>query len=106
MGIFEKTKITLSRFISSRNNVTILQCLLYGMMGVILGNVGLSWQEILFICVLMIGIQFITRIKAVADGMVMNQLMNDHSMQANDIIQRMKEEADKIKQEDDVDQWN
>ena len=106
MGIFKKTKITISRFVSSRNNVTILQCMLYGMMGIILGNVGLNWQKILFICVLMIGIQFITRIKAVADGMVMNQLMNDHSMKANEIVELMKKEADKIKQEDDEDQWN
>ena len=49
---------------------------------------------------MLLGIQFITRIKAVSDGMVFRQLMSDHNMKANEIVERIKEEAEKIKKED------
>ena len=45
--------------------------------------------------IIMFLIQFITRTKAVADGMVFRQIMVDNKMDANDIVERMKEDIEK-----------
>jgi hypothetical protein len=45
-------------------------------------------------------IQFITRTKAVADGMMFHHLMEHHNLKANEFIEMMKREADKIKNDD------
>ena len=86
-------------FISSRTNLTIFQCLLYFVIGWVMGEY-LTWIELCVMFVVMLGIQFITRTKAVADGMVMGHLMKKHSIKTNEFLQRMKDEVDKIDKED------
>jgi|TARA_Y100000034_G_scaffold109882_1_gene141570 hypothetical protein len=48
----------------------------------------------------MLCIQFITRTKAVADGMMFRQLMMDGQVDANEIVKMIKKETEKIKKQD------
>jgi len=95
MGIFEKVKITITRFLSSKANLTIFQCLLYFVVGWVMGEY-LTWPKLGLMFVVMFGIQFITRIKGVADGMMMRQMMMDLECDSNEFLQHMKDEVDKI----------
>ena len=88
-------------FLSSRANLTMFQCMLYLMVGYIMGQ-HLGWLQLIGMFIIMLCIQFITRIKAVADGMVFHQLIEHHGMDANEIVKRIKEEADRMDKED----WN
>ena len=100
MGIFRKEwKIMIMNFLSSRTNLTIFQCLLYFIIGWIMGEY-LTWPKLGLMFVIMLCIQFITRTKAVADGMMFRQIMIDHDMKAGEFIQHMKKEMDKIDKED------
>ena len=86
-------------FMSSRWNLTIFQCVLYFIIGWIMGE-HLTWIEMGVMFVVMLGIQFITRTKAVADGMVIRQMMVDNQLSANEIIKQMKQEADRLDKDD------
>ena len=100
MGIFRKEwKIMIMNFLSSRLNLTIFQCLLYFIVGYIMGEY-LTWAKLGLMFVIMLCIQFITRTKAVADGIMFRQIMIENNMKANEFIQHMKKEMDKIDKED------
>ena len=86
-------------FMSGRGNLTIFQCVLYFIIGWVMGQ-HLTWMELCVMFVVMFGIQFITKTKAVADGMVMGHLMKKHSIKTNEFLRRMKDEVDKIDKED------
>ena len=86
-------------FMSGRGNLTIFQCVLYFIIGWVMGQ-HLTWMELCVMFVVMLGIQFITRTKAVADGMVMGHLMKKHNIKTNEFLQRMKDEVDKIDKKD------
>ena len=90
---------TITNFLSSRINLTIFQCLLYFIVGYVMGQY-LTWPKLglMFVCLLCI--QFITRTKAVADGMMFRQIMVDNKMDANDIVKRMKEDIEKANTDD------
>ena len=60
----------------------------------------LTWIEMGVMFIVMFLIQFITRTKAVADGMVIRQIMVDNQLSANEIIDRMKQESDKLDKKD------
>ena len=60
----------------------------------------LTWQKMSIIFVVLFLIQFITRTKAVADGMVIRQIMVDNQLDANEIVKIMKKERDKINKKD------
>ena len=91
----------ISKFISNRNNLTVLQCILYIIVGYIMSqHLDLIQMGIMFI--LLYGIQFITRTKGVADGMVFRQLMLDHKMKANEIVEKIKEQAKEAKKNNDI----
>ena len=89
-------------FLSSRNNLTIFQCLMYGVVGYITYTRQFSWVEMCILFVVLFGIQFVTRLKAVADGMLFRQLMMDLNVDANEIARRIKKEADRTNKDD----WN
>ena len=101
MGIFRKGQIMLINFLSSRTNLTIFQCVLYLMIGYIMGQ-HLSWVELGIVYVLLFGIQFVTRVKAVSDGMVFGHMMKKNNMKANEIVERMKKDVEKMEK----DEWN
>ena len=96
MGIFGKIRQTIMiNFLSSRTNLTLVQCMLYLIIGYVMGQY-LDWTRMIIMFALLFGIQFITRVKAVADGMVFHQLIEHHGMDANEIVERMKDEVDKM----------
>ena len=101
MGVYrkEEMKQTIINFLSSRANLTIFQCILYGVIGYIMGE-HLTWTELAIMYVIMFGIQFITRTKAVADGMMFREMMIDLNTDANEIVRKMKEETDRLNKED------
>ena len=91
----------LANFLSSRTNLTIFQCVLYLMIGYIMGQ-HFSWSELGIVYVLLFGIQFVTRVKAVSDGMVFGHMMKKNNMKANEIVERMKKDVEKMEK----DEWN
>ena len=90
---------TITAFLSSRWNLTIFQCLLYFIVGYIMGEY-LTWPKLGLMFVIMLCIQFITRTKAVADGMAFRQMMIDLDVDANEIVRKMKVETDRINKKD------
>ena len=101
MGVFRKGQIMLVNFLSSRTNLTIFQCVLYLMIGYIMGQ-HFSWVELGIVFILLFGIQFVTRVKAVSDGMVFGHMMKKNNMKANEIVERMKKDVEKMEK----DEWN
>ena len=101
MGVYRKEEMikTIIAFLSNRMNLTIFQCLLYFIVGYIMGQ-HLTWLKLILMFVVMLGIQFITRTKAVADGMMFREIMMNSQVDANEIIKRMKEETDRINKKD------
>jgi hypothetical protein len=100
MGIFRKKwKIMIANFLSSRTNLTVFQCLLYFVIGYIMGEY-LTWPKLGLMFVIMFGIQFITRTKAVADGIMFRQMMMDLDCDTHEFVQHMKKEVDKINKKD------
>ena len=100
MGIFEKIRQTIIiNFLSNRTNLTIVQCMLYLIIGYVMGQY-LDWIKMIIMFALLFGIQFVTRVKAVADGMVFHQLIEHHGMDANEIVKRMKEEVEKMNKDE------
>ena len=92
-------------FMSNRWNLTIFQCLLYFIVGYIMGEY-LTWPELGLMFAIMLGIQFITRTKAVADGMLYKQIMTDIDCDANELAERMKREVDKVLKNNDKNDYN
>ena len=88
-------KEQLIAFLSSRANLTIFQCILYFMVGYIMGEY-LSWGQMGVMFVLLFGIQFITRIKGVTDGMMFRQIMMDSKVEANEVVRMIKRQQDLI----------
>ena len=96
---FRKLIQMITNFLSKRINLTIFQCLLYFIIGYVMGQY-LDWIKLVIMFIVLFGIQFITRTKAVADGMMFGHLMEHHNMQTNEFLAKMKEEADRISKED------
>ena len=84
---------------SSRWNLTIFQCLLYFIVGWVMGE-HLTWIELGVMFTVMFLIQFITRTKAVADGMMFRQLMIDNKVDANEIVRMIKKETEKMNKDE------
>ena len=66
----------------------------------------LNWIQFIIVFIMLLGIQFITRIKATSDGMVFRQLMVDHRMDANEIVKKIKEQAEEAKRNNDINWYN
>ena len=92
-------KQNILEFLSSRGNLTIFQCILYGIVGYVMGQ-HLDWARLVLMLLVMYFIQFITRTKAVADGMMFRQIMLDNQLDANDIVKMIKKEADRMNKDD------
>ena len=92
---------SITAFLSNRWNLTIFQCILYFIIGWVMGEY-LTWPKLILMFAVMLCIQFITRTKAVADGMMFRQIMIDNKIDANEIVKRMKDDTDKMKRDD----WN
>tara|TARA_Y100001963_G_C6595448_1_gene359992 strand:+ start:431 stop:712 length:282 start_codon:yes stop_codon:yes gene_type:complete len=88
---------TITSFLSNPLNLTLLQCLLYFLLGVIMKDTGLNWNQLTVVFFILLAINFITHIKGVSKGMVMNQLMQDDLNEYGKIIKRIKKESKKFK---------
>ena len=88
-------------FLSNRVNITIVQCVLYFIVGYVMGQ-HLNWIQFIIVFIMILGIQFITRIKATSDGMVFRELMINHQMNANEIVEKIKEQAEEAKRNNDI----
>ena len=89
MGVFKKTIIG---FLSSRVNLNLMQLLLYTLIGIILYDY-ISLKQFSVVYLMIFGIHFTTQIKATADGMVYRQIMLDHKLKANDIIEKIRKQV-------------
>ena len=83
----------INNFISNRTNLTIIQCILYFVIGWIMGEY-LTWTKLIIMFIILLGIQTITHVKAVSDGMVFSQFLNDnpHFKRMIDKMQKDSEE--------------
>ena len=86
-------------FMSNRYNLTIFQCLLYFIVGYVMGEY-LTWPKLILMFAVMFTIQFITRTKAVADGMMFRQIMMDNQVDANEVVKMIKRETDRMNKDD------
>ncbi len=93
---------TLKNFVSNRTHLSIIQFLMYSMIAYIMLQYSMSVLEMIIVFSLLFTIQFLTRIKAVADGMMFRQLMTDYEMDANDIVQKIKEQAQEARRNNDI----
>ena len=93
---------TLKNFVSNRTHLSIIQFLMYSMIAYIMLQYGMNILEMVIVFCLLVAIQFLTRIKAVADGMMFRQLMDDFDMDANDIVQKIKEQAKEARRNNDI----
>ena len=75
---------------------------MYSMIAYIMLQYSMSILEMIIVFSLLLTIQFLTRIKAVADGMMFRQLMTDYEMDANDIVQKIKEQAQEARKNNDI----
>ena len=75
---------------------------MYSMIAYIMLQYSMSILEMVIVFSLLFTIQFLTRIKAVADGMMFRQLMTDYEMDANDIVQKIKEQAQEARKNNDI----
>ena len=89
----------ITEFLSNRTNLTIFQCILYLIIGYVMSQY-LSWSELAIVYIVLLLIQFITRIKAVSDGMLFRQIMMDSKVEANEVIRMIKRQQDKINKRD------
>ena len=99
MGIFKKGQTRAIMFLSNRTNLTLLQCILYFIIGWIMSEY-LSWTKMIIMFIILLGIQGVTRIKAVSDGMVYREIMKKSNLKANEFVEHMKKEMDKINKKD------
>ena len=89
------------KFMNNRTNLTIIQCIGYFLLGYALSPVlTLKQQFIVFGIIVLIHI--ITHIKAVADGMLYRQIMLDNDWKVNGLIDKIKKESKKIKEEKEL----
>ena len=75
---------------------------MYSMIAYIMLQYGMNILEMVIVFSLLFTIQFLTRIKAVADGMMFRQLMDDFDLDANDIVQKIKEQAEEARKNNDI----
>ena len=85
---------TLSNFLSSKINLTILQCILYFILGYVL-SLQFSGTQFLVVFGLILIINIIIHIKSVSKGMMMNQIMQENKHELIEFIKKMEKENKK-----------
>ena len=71
--------------------LTILQCILYFVLGYMLKD-NYDWLHMSIIFAILLGIQFITHIKGVSQGMMIHQLMIEEDDAMMKFIKKMKKD--------------
>ena len=86
----------ITKFLSNRTNLTILQLVSYFLLGYIMGK-HLTIQEWIIAFIILMVLQFTTHLKSVANGMLYNQVMNDRNIDMKKILKKMRKDAKKKK---------
>ena len=86
----------LTNFLSNKNNLTLLQCLLYGVLGYLLKD-NYNWTQFIIVFIILFGIQFITHIKAVVTGIMLHQMMEEEDHTVMKFIKQLEKRTDKEK---------
>ena len=89
-------------FLSNRNNLSMFQVLMYVVIAYIMHAREFSFMEIGIVFISVFILQFITRVKAVADGMMFRQLMTDYKMDANSIVTKIREQMEKDRKNNNI----
>ena len=88
----------LTNFLSNKTNLTILQCVLYFVLGYIIHEHFTGTQFfIMFITILVINL--IVHIKAVSTGMMMREMMEEERHYMIEFIKELDEESKKEKED-------
>ena len=85
---------SITNFLSSKLNLTILQCILYFVLGYMLKD-NYEWSQIAIIFVILFGIQFITHIKGVSQGMFISEIMHEENHQLAKFLKKIEREHNK-----------
>ena len=89
---------TLTNFLSNKTNLTILQCVLYFVLGYIIHEHFTGTQFfIMFITILVINL--IVHIKAVSTGMMMREMMEEERHHMIEFIKELDKESKKEKKD-------
>ena len=89
---------TLTNFLSNKTNLTILQCVLYFILGYIIHDHFTGTQFfIMFITICIIN--FIVHIKSVSKGMMMREMMEEERHHMIEFIKELEEESKKEKKD-------
>jgi len=83
---------TITNFLSNKINLTILQCVLYGILGYILKDY--TWTQFIIVFIILLGIQFITHVRAVAQGLMMHQMMVEDRHQLIEFLRDVEDDED------------
>ena len=87
---------TIINFLSGKLNLTILQCILYFVLGYMLRE-HYNWGQFCIIFVVLLAIQFITHVKGVSQGMFMYQVMEEDRHHLIKFIKQMEEDKNNEK---------
>ena len=98
MSILELKKM-ITNFLSNRFNLNILHILLYIVIGVALYN-KMDWIQLLLVSTLITITNIISHVKGTANGMLYRELMLHHDLKANEILEKIREEAEKAKNDE------
>ena len=81
-------------FLSNRTNLTIIQCMLYFIIGYVMSNY-LSLGQFIVLFIVMALLHIVTHIKAVADGMLYNELIHNHDIGLDKLLNKWRKQAEK-----------
>ena len=81
-------------FLSNRTNLTIIQCMLYFIIGYVMSSY-LSLGQFIVLFIVMALLHIVTHIKAVADGMLYNELIHNHDIGLDKLLNKWRKQAEK-----------
>jgi len=83
------------KFLTNRINLTIFQCILYFIIGYVMGEY-LTWEQLVIMFIIMLVIQMITRVKAIADGILIVQMLNNKFETQRGDLDKLDKDIDRL----------
>tara|TARA_R110001583_G_scaffold26174_1_gene94468 strand:+ start:266 stop:565 length:300 start_codon:yes stop_codon:yes gene_type:complete len=83
------------KFLTNRINLTIFQCILYFIIGYVMGEY-LTWEQLVLMFVIMLVIQMITRVKAIADGILIVQMLDNKFETQRGDLDKLDKDIDRL----------
>ena len=85
----------ITNFLSSKLNLTILQCILYVVVGYLIKE-NYTWGQFIIVFILLFGIQFITHIKGVSHGMFIHQMMQEENHKIIKFLKKLNKDTKEL----------